>query len=195
MEIKAVCILKDEHDVYTHPHDLENIVSGVVGSVAFESQGNGKVLIKGIITGLTRGKHGLHVCAFGNLFNGYHSIGPHFNPRKTTHGGQQDEVSMGSHLGTFYLGEYLKTNRILLSARHVGDLGNIEANEEGVAEFQVEDHLLSLSGTESIIGRALVIRAEEDDLGKGVNEESLATGNATTGLAWGVIGIGEVVAN
>lgn len=38
MEIKAVCILKDEHDVYTHPHDLENIVSGVVGSVAFESQ-------------------------------------------------------------------------------------------------------------------------------------------------------------
>ncbi|XP_055500468.1 superoxide dismutase [Cu-Zn]-like isoform X2 [Leucoraja erinacea] len=171
MEIKAVCILKDEHDVYTHPHDLENIVSGVVGSVAFESQGNGKVLIKGIITGLTRGKHGLHVCAFGNLFNGYHSIGPHFNPRKTTHGGQQDEV------------------------RHVGDLGNIEANEEGVAEFQVEDHLLSLSGTESIIGRALVIRAEEDDLGKGVNEESLATGNATTGLAWGVIGIGEVVAN
>lgn len=78
---------------------------------------------------------------------------------------------------------------------HVGDLGNIEANEEGVAEFQVEDHLLSLSGTESIIGRALVIRAEEDDLGKGVNEESLATGNATTGLAWGVIGIGEVVAN
>lgn len=39
----------------------------------------------------------------------------------------------------------------------MGDLGNIEANEEGVAEFQVEDHLLSLSGTESIIGRALVV--------------------------------------
>lgn len=46
---------------------------------------------------------------------------------------------------------------LLIHSRHVGDLGNIEANEEGVAEFQVEDHLLSLSGTESIIGRALVV--------------------------------------
>ncbi|XP_051870416.1 superoxide dismutase [Cu-Zn]-like [Pristis pectinata] len=170
MEIKAVCVLKDEHDVYPHPHNLQDPVSGVAGTIAFESQKNGTVLIKGIITGLTHGKHGLHVCAFGNLFNGYHSIGPHFNPRKKTHGGQQDEE------------------------RHVGDLGNVEANEEGVAEFQVEDHLVSLSGTESIIGRAVVIRAEEDDLGKGGNEESLITGNATTGLAWGVIGIAEVVA-
>ncbi|XP_078087995.1 superoxide dismutase [Cu-Zn]-like [Mustelus asterias] len=132
---------------------------------------NGQVLIKGSFTGLTRGKHGLHVCTFGNLFNGYHSIGPHFNPRKKFHGGQHDKE------------------------RHVGDLGNVEANEEGVAEFQIEDHLIRLSGTESVIGRAMVIRAEEDDLGKGENEESLITGNAATGLAWGVIGIAEITAS
>ncbi|XP_072116675.1 superoxide dismutase [Cu-Zn]-like [Mobula birostris] len=171
MEIKAVCILKDERDMYPHLPDLQNTVSGVAGTITFKSQVNGTVLIKGIITGLTCGKHGLHVCAFGNLFNGYHSVGPHFNPRKKTHGGPEDEQ------------------------RHVGDLGNVEANEEGMAEFQIEDHLLSLSGTESIIGRAVVIRAEEDDLGKGGNEESLITGNAATGLAWGVIGIAEVAAN
>ncbi|XP_067848311.1 superoxide dismutase [Cu-Zn]-like [Heptranchias perlo] len=103
--------------------------------------------------------------------HGYHSIGPHFNPRRKIHGGGQDEE------------------------RHVGDLGNVEANEEGVAEFLIENQLLSLSGTESVIGRAMVIQAEEDDLGKGENEESLITGNAATGLAWGVIGIAEVIAN
>ncbi|XP_041066821.1 superoxide dismutase [Cu-Zn]-like [Carcharodon carcharias] len=97
-------------------------------------------------------------------------MGPHFNPRKKMHGGQQDKE------------------------RHVGDLGNVEANEEGVADFQIEDQLISLSGTESVIGRAMVIQAEEDDLGRGENEESLITGNAATGLAWGVIGIAEVIA-
>ncbi|XP_048396234.1 superoxide dismutase [Cu-Zn]-like isoform X2 [Stegostoma tigrinum] len=171
MEIKAVCVLKDQHDIYPYVHDLPDPVSGVSGVVVFESRANGQVLIKGTFTGLPRGKHGLHVCTFGNLFNGYHSIGPHFNPRKKIHGGQQD------------------------NERHVGDLGNIEANEDGVAEFQIEDQLISLSGIESIIGRAMVIQAEEDDLGKGENEESLISGNATTGLAWGVIGIADVTAN
>ncbi|XP_059506335.1 uncharacterized protein LOC125456831 isoform X1 [Stegostoma tigrinum] len=69
MEIKAVCVLKDQHDIYPYVHDLPDPVSGVSGVVVFESRANGQVLIKGTFTGLPRGKHGLHVCTFGNLFN------------------------------------------------------------------------------------------------------------------------------
>ncbi|XP_072370106.1 superoxide dismutase [Cu-Zn]-like isoform X2 [Scyliorhinus torazame] len=65
-------------------------LTGIHSIIGRSLVANGQVLIKGTFTGLTRGKHGLHVCTFGNLFNGYHSIGPHFNPRKKLHGGQQD---------------------------------------------------------------------------------------------------------
>ncbi|XP_038658224.1 superoxide dismutase [Cu-Zn]-like isoform X2 [Scyliorhinus canicula] len=259
MEIKAVCVLKDQHDVYPYPHDLPDLVSGVNGLVVFESHANGQVLIKGTFTGLARGKHGLHVCTFGNLFNGYHSTGPHFNPRKKLHGGQQDKERHVGDLGNVEANEegvaefqiedqlislsgaesiigrsmvdteevFVKgtieglkpgkhglyvcalgniTNGCISSGthynpcdkkhggpedpdRHVGDLGNIEANDDGVATFEMHDRLLRLAGNYSVIGRTLVVTENEDDLGKGENEDSVATGNAGNGLAWGIIGI------
>ena len=42
--------------------------------------------------------------------------------------------------------------------RHVGDLGNIEVNEEGNVETIIEDDAVSLSGEFSVIGRAIVVR-------------------------------------
>ncbi|XP_041067895.1 superoxide dismutase [Cu-Zn]-like isoform X2 [Carcharodon carcharias] len=55
--------------------------------------------------------------------------------------------------------------------RHAGDLGNVEVDEDGLAKLDMKIH------------------QNEDDLGKGDNEESLTTGNTGEGLAWGVIGI------
>jgi Cu-Zn family superoxide dismutase len=71
----------------------------------------------------------------------------------------------------------------------VGDLGNIEADHDGVARVNITDNIISLHGAHSIIGRSLVVHNGTDDLGKGRNEESKQTGNAGGRVACGVIGI------
>ena len=50
--------------------------------------------------------------------------------------------------------------------RHVGDLGNIIAGDDGVAAIEMEDSQISLNGLNSIIGRGVVIHAGRDDMGK-----------------------------
>jgi len=39
--------------------------------------------------------------------------------------------------------------------RHVGDLGNIEADDIGNAKFTIEDSQISLYGRQDIMGRAV----------------------------------------
>lgn len=73
--------------------------------------------------------------------------------------------------------------------RHVGDLGNIKADANGLVDFTTQDSLINLSGEYSIIGRGLVIHEGEDDLGKGNHPDSLKTGNAGGRAGCGVIGI------
>ena len=102
---------------------------------------------------------------FGDQSNGCVSAGAHYNPDGNTHGAPDD-------------GE-----------RHVGDLGNVSAGEDGIAHVNIADHLVRLSGPRSVIGRQLVIHADVDDLGKGGHELSKTTGNAGARLACGVIGI------
>jgi Cu/Zn superoxide dismutase len=61
----------------------------------------------------------------------------------------------------------------LTTERHIGDLGNIITLAEGREN--------------SILGRAFVLHAGEDDLGRGGDEESTKTGNAGGRVACGVI--------
>eukprot|EP01080_Neovahlkampfia_damariscottae_P005375 gene5375-9182_t len=138
--------------------------STVEGVITF-TQKNCCVNVKGTIKGLTEGKHGFHIHQFGDLSNGCTSAGGHFNPHKKEHGSPED------------------------SNRHVGDLGNIVANKDGVAEIDFDDKLISLCGVNSIVGRCVVVHGLEDDLGKGKDEESKKTGNAGPRVACGVIGL------
>uniref|UniRef100_UPI001CB93F5F superoxide dismutase [Cu-Zn] 2 n=1 Tax=Erigeron canadensis TaxID=72917 RepID=UPI001CB93F5F len=140
--------------------------NSVKGSLHFlQSQLNGVTQVRGKITGLKPGPHGFHIHALGDTTNGCNSTGPHFNPFNKDHGAPWDNV------------------------RHAGDLGNIVAGQDGVAEVSIEDKNIPLSGKHSILGRAVVIHADSDDLGRGNHELSKTTGNAGARVGCGVIGL------
>ena len=52
-----------------------------------------------------------------------------------------------------------------------------------------QDRLVKLIGPHSVIGRSILLKASEDDLGRGGHELSLVNGNCGARIAGGVIGI------
>ncbi|XP_076166451.1 superoxide dismutase [Cu-Zn] [Ptiloglossa arizonensis] len=150
--------------VHLMPHD-EN-TANVTGHLTItQNVENGPVKIVGHVHGLTPGLHGFHVHQKGTLEQGCTSTGAHFNPTEKVHGGPQS------------------------SERHVGDLGNIEADAHGNAVVDITDTIISLSGPNNILGRAFVVHSGEDDLGKGQSSLSLTTGNSGDRVACGIIGV------
>ena len=111
------------------------------------------------------GEKGFHIHEYGDLTEGCHSLCSHYNPYGKTHGG-------------FYS-----------KNRHVGDLGNVDIENDGTANHMWIDNQIKLYGPVSVIGRSVVLHEKKDDLGLGGNEESLKTGNAGKRIACGIIGI------
>ena len=109
--------------------------------------------------------HGFHVHEAGDLTDNCTSMCAHFNPYNKKHGCPGEKE------------------------RHVGDLGNLETDNKGIANYTFYDNVIKLRGTKSnIIGRGLIIHADPDDCGKGGNPDSLKTGNAGKRIACAVIG-------
>lgn len=73
----------------------------------------------------------------------------------------------------------------------MGDLGNLQANEEGIANFRFVDDKLALTGPNSIIGRSCVVHMYPDDLGKGGHDDSLVNGHAGPRIGCGIVGWAE----
>ena len=133
----------------------------VTGTINFIKMDSG-IRVIADITGLEPGKHGFHIHQYGNCsaLDGT-SAGGHFNPFDKPHGAPTD------------------------AERHVGDLGNVIANEGPVAHYERIDGILSFDGKESIIGRSVILHAGEDDY------KTQPTGNAGERVACGVIGIAD----
>jgi len=131
----------------------------VHGTLVLKQQ-DGHVHVTGEVTGLTPGEHGFHIHEFGDLRDPQgKSAGGHYNPHGTMHGGPDD------------------------NDRHPGDLGNIEANAQGVAEVDKQAKGLMLH---FVLGRSFVVHAGKDDL------KSQPSGDAGPRVAVGVVGLAEV---
>ncbi|QGJ68527.1 Superoxide dismutase [Planctomycetales bacterium 10988] len=130
----------------------------VKGTITLTKQSEG-VHFSGEVTGLTPGEHGFHIHEYGDLRDpAGKSAGGHFNPTDHKHGSPEDHE------------------------HHVGDLGNITANSEGVATIDILSKDLKIH---FVLGRAIVVHGEADDF------TSQPSGDAGPRVALGVIGVAE----
>ncbi len=130
------------------------------GVVHFIQRGD-SVKVVADIEGLLPGKkHAFHIHQFGDCSapDGM-SAGGHYNPEGHQHGLPENEN------------------------RHAGDLGNIQANDQGKAHYEITVNNLSITGTKNpILGRAVIVHAKVDD-------GSQPVGNAGGRIACGVVGV------
>jgi Cu-Zn family superoxide dismutase len=129
------------------------------GTVTFTEVADG-VQVHAEITGLTPGNHGFHVHEFGDCSAAdATSAGAHFNPTTKPHAAPDE------------------------AERHVGDMGNVEADGSGKAKLDYLDHQISLINDQQlVIGRSVVVHAKADDL------KSQPAGDSGARVACGVIG-------
>jgi Cu-Zn family superoxide dismutase len=127
------------------------------GEVTFTTEAGG-VHVVGSFSGLVYGEHGFHVHEKGDCSapDGT-SAGGHFNPATKPHAARE------------------------APERHAGDLGNLKADPYGLARVDFVDATLSLSGPNSIIGKAVIVHEKADDF------KTQPTGNAGARQACGVI--------
>lgn len=94
------------------------------------------------VSGLRPGSvHGFHVHENGKCEGpGYESAGNHFNPDESKHGGPTSGM------------------------KHMGDLGNLVANDKGIAKAEVIVKLKDKKFLHQYIGKSVIIHAKADDL-------------------------------
>ena len=136
-----------------------NKVSGII---TFTQTKKG-VLVEAEVHGLKpNSKHGFHIHQYGDISSpDGKSTGGHFNP------GGHDHASPTS------------------KKRHVGDLGNLEADEKGVAKYKRMDKMIQIHGEHTILSRGITVHAGTDDL------KTQPTGGAGARIAVGVIGLAK----
>lgn len=133
------------------------------GTVHFKEM-NGKIKIHAEVKGLKPGAdHAIHIHQWGDCSSADgKATGGHYNPEGHDHG-----LPSGG------------------AKRHAGDLGNLKADDKGVAVYSIEVDNISISGAKNpILGRGVIVHAGADDGGQ-------PTGNAGGRIAQGVIGLAD----
>lgn len=137
----------------------------VEGTVTFQQEENG-VRVQGEFEGLSQGRHGFHIHQYGDCSaSDGTSAGGHYNPTGNDHGSPTQDN------------------------RHMGDMGNLSASEDGEATINYVDPKIELNGSDNIIGHGIVVHGGEDDF------ESQPSGDAGPRVGCGVIGIAEAQAD
>ncbi len=133
--------------------------SSVTGTVTFVETGPDTVRVNVRLDNVPPGVHGFHVHEKGDCSApDATSAGGHFNPDNTPHGAPTDAV------------------------HHAGDLGNVTASAKGEVRSEFISHTLTVTaGPHSVVGHAVVLHADADDL------KSQPSGNAGARIACGVI--------
>jgi superoxide dismutase, Cu-Zn family len=132
------------------------------GVVRFHEH-DGKVHVVAHIEGLGAGTtHAIHVHEFGDCTSADGtSAGGHYNPKGHDHGLPDQEE------------------------RHAGDLGNLTADENGVAHYEITVSNISIAGkTNPILGRGVIVHERADTGAQPV-------GDAGGRIACGVIGVAK----
>ena len=126
---------------------------------------DGGVEVRYNLTGLSgAGPFGFHVhengdCGPDSTGTPGGAAGGHFNPMASPHGAPGREATV----------------------RHAGDLGNVTPGADGAAVGTLTDSVLAFSGPTSLVGRAVVLHAQADDL------RTQPTGDAGGRVACGII--------
>lgn len=133
----------------------------IQGDVCFY-QKKGGVELQYMFTRLPPGPHGFHIHRAGDLRGeGCKGACDHWHKGKpTTHGGPP------SHKGP----------------RHTGDLGNIDIEKPRGQMFL--KHVI----LEELYGRSIIVHEDEDDYGRGTQEDSKTTGHSGARIGCAVIG-------
>jgi len=130
------------------------------GVVRFTQQGD-SVKVVADLEGLNPGeKHAFHIHQYGDCSApDATSAGGHYNPEGHQHG-LPDSAN-----------------------RHAGDLGNVQADSDGKAHYEITVTNISILGQKNpILGRGVIVHAKPDNGGQPV-------GNAGARIACGVIGV------
>jgi len=166
--------MHEEHGSMTDDHNLTKEIStaaialinpteegsDVHGEVAL-IEVEGGVSVIATLSGVTPGKHGLHIHENGSCEDGGKAAGGHFNPAGKEHG-------LLPETG--------------LEHAHAGDMGNIEIDENGQGVLEVILPGVSLSGGDfDVMEKAIILHAQEDDF-------SQPLGNAGGRIGCGIIG-------
>ncbi len=133
----------------------------IAGTITFTKTEKG-TRVQADLTGVPAGKHGFHIHEFGDASSpDGKSAGSHFDPKMAKTHGDPSKAAV----------------------RHLGDLGNITADDSGKAAY---DSTYADLPIDVIMGHGVVVHEKADDFGQPVGNAGGRLGVAVIGVAKGM---------